>query len=93
MKNLAETNSELRAYIAGLKEEENRSKLVCIIVVGAVLLTILTIGVVCFIKKKYDEECLDDWDEDWDDEDECDGECCCTDSDVDDSVKVKPYEK
>ena len=84
MKTLSESSSELRAYIAGLREEENRNKLIGLIVVGSVL-----------IKKKNENDSFDDWDDEWDDDECCcdDDECCCTDSDVDKSVKVEPYEK
>ena len=44
------------------------------------------------LKTRMDDEYEEDWDYDWDDLDDefCeDDECCCTDKDVDDSVKVE----
>ena len=41
MKSLQETNSELKAYIAGLKEEENKNKLICLIIAGSVIIALL----------------------------------------------------
>lgn len=94
MKNLTETNAELKAYIAGLKEKENRNKLVGLVIAGSVIIALLVAGIVYLIKKRCDEECYDDWDDEWDDKyDECccGDECCCTDEDVDKSVKVEPF--
>lgn len=102
MKSLESTNAELKAYIAGLKEEENRKKLICLVVAGAVIIALLVVGIVLIVKNKCDDDWDDEWDDDWDDDDfdedeaEADnlsGECCCTDSDVDDSVKVKKFDK
>ena len=62
MKNLSENSSELRAYIAGLREEENRNKLIGLIVVGSVLIGLLAAAVVYLLKKKSEEEYFDDWD-------------------------------
>ena len=95
MKTLSESSSELRAYIAGLREEENRNKLIGLIVVGSVVIALLAPAIVYLIKKKNENDSFDDWDDEWDDDECCcdDDECCCTDSDVDKSVKVEPYEK
>ena len=68
---------------------------------GKFLMTTAALGAIAasayyFLWKKdaeADDDFDEDWDYDWDDmEDEfCEdnGECCCTDSDVDDSVKVE----
>ena len=61
MKNLTETNAELKAYIAGLKEKENRNKLVGLVIAGSVIIALLVAGIVYLIKKRCDEECYDDW--------------------------------
>ena len=75
MKMIGENSSELRAYIAGLREEENRNKLIGLIVIGSVIIALLATAVVYLLKKKSEEEYFDDWDEEWDDDDEC----CCED--------------
>ena len=53
------------------------------------LLLATLIAVVYLLKNKMndDEDFDEDWDTDWDDFDEND--CCCTDKDVDTSVKVE----
>ena len=91
------TPSDIKAYVAAMKEEENRGKLITIIAIGAVIIGLLTVGIVYLIKNNDDE--YDEWD-DWDDdndsdeyEEDADGECCCTDKDVDKSVKVEPIDK
>lgn len=93
MKNF-EAPMEIRAYLEGLKEKENRSKLICVIIAATLVIAALVVGIVYFIKRK-DDDFYDDWDDDWKDEDYdccCGDECFCTDSDVDKSVKVEPFE-
>lgn len=93
------TPSDIKAYVAAMKEEENRGKLITIIAIGAVIIGLLTVGIIYLIKNRNDDDEYDEWD-DWDDdndsdeyEEDADGECCCTDKDVDKSVKVEPIDK
>lgn len=85
----------LKERIIVLKDGEDRKTLFAVIALVAVVLVAVTAGVVYLLKTKMDDEYEDDWDYDWDDmEDEfedCDDscECCCTDNDVDASVKVE----
>ena len=67
----------LKEKIIVLKDGEDRKTLIAVIALVAAVL---------------DDEYEEDWDYDWDDLDDefCeDDECCCTDKDVDDSVKVE----
>ena len=71
----------LKEKIIVLKDGEDRKTLIAV-----------TAGVVYLLKTRMDDEYEEDWDYDWDDLDDefCeDDECCCTDKDVDDSVKVE----
>lgn len=85
----------LKERIIVLKESEDKKTLFAVVALVAVLLVAMTAGVVYLLKTKMDDEYEEDWDYDWDDLDdedfedfdECD--CCCTDKDVDDSVKVE----
>lgn len=82
---------ELKNVIMDLKSQEDKKNFYMMIGVIVAVLTIATLGIVWIVKKKMDEnyedwEC-DDWDEDWDEESELD--CCCSDKDVDHSVKVE----
>ena len=84
----------LKERIIVLKESEDKKTLFAVVALVAVLLIAMTAGVVYLLKTKMDDEYEEDWDYDWDDlEDEFeefdDCECCCTDKDVDDSVKVE----
>lgn len=90
--------SDFKSYITGLKDEENKQKLVTIIVICSFVIGILVVGVVYLIKSRGCD-CGYDYDDEWDDDeccdDECcdDDECCCTDRDVDKSVKVKKIDE
>ncbi|MCI8630466.1 MAG: hypothetical protein HFE57_13430 [Firmicutes bacterium] len=92
MKKYLESNTSLediKAAIRGIqKREDKRALYIFIAIVTAVLVAIL-IAVVYLLKNKMndDEDFDEDWDTDWDDFDEND--CCCTDKDVDTSVKVE----
>ncbi|MDO4530681.1 MAG: hypothetical protein Q4C06_01760 [Bacillota bacterium] len=84
----------LKERIIVLKEGEDKKTLIAVIALVTAVLIAVTVGVVYLLKTKMDDEYEEDWDYDWDDleedffeEDECD--CCCTDKDVDDSVKVE----
>lgn len=82
----------LKERIIVLKDGEDKKTLLAVIALVTAVLVAVTIGVVYLLKTRMDDEYEDDWDYDWDDlEDEfCDDdECCCTDKDVDDSVKVE----
>ena len=84
----------LKERIIILKDGEDKKTLFAVIALVSEVLIAVTVGVVYLLKTKMDDEYEEDWDYDWDDledefceDDEC--ECCCTDSDVDDSVKVE----
>ena len=84
----------LKDRIIILKDGEDKKTLFAVIALVAAVLIAVTVGVVYLLKTKMDDEYEEDWDYDWDDleeefceDDEC--ECCCTDNDVDDSVKVE----
>ena len=85
----------LKERIIVLKESEDKKTLFAVVALVAVLLVAMTAGVVYLLKTKMDDEYEEDWDYDWDDLDDEDFEdfdeceCCCTDKDVDDSVKVE----
>ena len=77
----------LKEKIIVLKDGEDRKTLIAVIALVTAVLIAVTAGV-----DKMDDEYEEDWDYDWDDLDDefCeDDECCCTDKDVDDSVKVE----
>lgn len=96
MKNLNNLSpSDVKEYLSGLKNEENKNKLIAVIVIGSVVIGMLVAGIVYLIKCRYDECNCEDWDDEWDDDECCcdENECCCTDSDVDKSVKVKKMEE
>ena len=81
----------LKEKIIVLKDGEDRKTLIAVIALVAAVLIAVTAGVVYLLKTRMDDEYEEDWDYDWDDLDDefCeDDECCCTDMDVDDSVKV-----
>jgi hypothetical protein len=81
----------LKERIIILKDGEDKKTLFAVIALVTAVLIAVTVGVVYLLKTKMDDEYEEDWDYDWDDleEDFCEDECCCTDSDVDDSVKVE----
>ncbi len=82
----------LKDRIIILKGGEDRRTLFAVIALVSVVLIAVTVGVVYLLKTRMKDEYDEEWDYDWDDLDEelCDGdECCCTDKDVDDSVKVE----
>lgn len=85
--------SDFKAYITGLKDEENKHKLIAVIVICSVVIGLLAAGIIYLIKSRGCD-CDYDYDDDWDDDESCDDdECCCTDSDVDKSVKVKKIDE
>lgn len=84
----------LKERIIVLKDGEDKKTLFAVIVLVTAVLIAVTVGVVYLLKTRMDDEYEEEWDYDWDDmDDECceddDCECCCTDKDVDDSVKVE----
>lgn len=85
----------LKERIIVLRENEDKKTLFAVIALVAVVVLAVTAGVVYLLKTKMDDEYEEEWDYDWDDLDEDDFEdfddceCCCTDKDVDDSVKVE----
>ncbi len=84
----------LKERIIVLKDSDDKKTLFAVIALVTAVLIAVTAGVVYLLKTKMDDEYEEDWDYDWDDlEDEFeefdDCECCCTDKDVDDSVKVE----
>lgn len=92
MKKYLESNTSLEDIKAAIrsiqKREDKRALYIFIAIVTAILVATL-IAVVYLLKNKMndDEDFDEDWDTDWDDFDEND--CCCTDKDVDTSVKVE----
>ena len=87
---------DLKEKIIVLNEREDRKTTFIILAVITAALAVLAFGVIYLLKSKMDDDYDEDWDYDWDDLDDecCDGECgedecCCTDKDVDDSVKVE----
>lgn len=84
---------DLRERIVVLKDDTDKKTLIVVIALVAAVLIAVTASVVYLLKTRMDDEFDEDWDYDWDDmEDEfCEDtdECCCTDNDVDDSVKVE----
>ncbi|NLK37375.1 MAG: hypothetical protein GX299_04770 [Epulopiscium sp.] len=74
------------------KKENKKSFCVCTAIITAVLLAVIAATVYC-LKKKMEDDYDEDWDCDWDnlDEEDCDcgDDCCCTDKDVDTSIKVE----
>ncbi len=84
---------ELKDRIVVLRNDDAEKKTLFIVMaVIAAVLAVVALGVVYLLKTKMDDEYDEDWDYDWDDlEDEFsnEDECCCTDKDVDASVKVE----
>ncbi len=84
---------DLKERIVVLKDETDKKTLFAVIAIVAAVMIAVTAGVIYLLKTRMDDDFDEYWDYDWDDmEDEfCEdnGECCCTDSDVDDSVKVE----
>ncbi|WP_313528997.1 hypothetical protein [Anaerotignum sp.] len=73
-------------------DRDDKKTLFIVLAVLAAVFAAVALGVVYLLKTKMDDEYDEDWDYDWDDlEDEyCNEEdCCCTDKDVDASVKVE----
>lgn len=71
--------------------DDKKTVFIVLAIIAAVLAAV-ALGVVYLLKTKMDDEYDEDWDYDWDDlEDEyCnEDDCCCTDKDVNDSVKVE----
>ena len=82
----------LKEKIIVLKDGEDRKTLIAVIALVTAVLIAVTAGVVYLLKTRMDDEYEEDWDYDWDDLDDefCeDDECCCTDKDVDNSVKSR----
>lgn len=84
---------DLKDKIVVLHNDRDDKKTVFIVLaIIAAVLAAVALGVVYLLKTKMDDEYDEDWDYDWDDlEDEyCnEDDCCCTDKDVNDSVKVE----
>ncbi len=79
-----------------LQDRDNKKGIFALIAIAVAVLALAAVAVVYLMKTKMQDEYDEDWDYDWDDlddecfDDECDDEtCCCTDRDVDDSVKVE----
>lgn len=93
MKKFMENTSsidDLKSAIMDLQKREDKKGFYIFIAIITALLIATLCMVVCFLKKKIDEDCDEDWNCDWDGDcadDEYD--CCCTDKDVDTSVKVE----
>ena len=83
----------LKERIIVLKDSDDKKTLFAVIALVAAVLIAVTVGVVYLLKTKMDDEYEEEWDYDWDDleeeYEECEDECCCTDKDVDASVKVE----
>ncbi len=74
------------------KDDDEKKTLFFVMAVLAAVLAVVALGVIYLLKTKMEDEYDGDWDYDWDDlEDEyCnEDDCCCTDTDVDASVKVE----
>ena len=67
----------LKEKIIVLKDGEDRKTLIAVIALVAAVLIAVTAGVVYLLKTRMDDEYEED------------DECCSTDKDVDDSVKVE----
>ena len=82
---------DLKEKIVVLQDKDEKKTLFIALAVASAVLAVVALGVVYLLKTKMDDEYDEDWDYDWDDLDDecCDDECCCTDKDVDDSVKVE----
>lgn len=75
-------------------DRDDKKTLFIVLSVIAAVLAVVALGVVYLLKTKMDDEYDEDWDYDWDDleEEYCncnEDDCCCTDKDVDASVKVE----
>ena len=85
----------LRDRIIVLKDGDDKKPLYILIAIVALALIAVAFGVVYLLNNKMEDDYEDEWDYDWDDEEEdekdeaADAECCCTDTDVDDSVKIE----
>ncbi len=78
----------LKEKIVVLKEKDDDKKTIYLVIaVIAVALIAVAMGVVYLLNNKMEDEYEDEWDYDWDDLD--DDACCCTDSDVDDTVEIE----
>ncbi|WMI81707.1 hypothetical protein [Anaerotignum sp. MB30-C6] len=84
---------DLKDRIVVLHNDRDDKKTVFIVLgIIAAVLAVVALTVVYLLKTKMDDEYDEDWDFDWDSlEDEyCnEDDCCCTDKDVDASVKVE----
>ena len=83
--------NDLKEKIVVLQDRDDKKTMFFVLAAAVAVLAVVTLGVVYLLKTKMDYENEEDWDYDWDDlDDECfEDECCCTDHDVDDSVKVE----
>ncbi|MEA4815663.1 MAG: hypothetical protein VB120_02250 [Lachnospiraceae bacterium] len=86
---------ELKKAIQEAKKGENK---IAMFIFGGLIIILLfaaVSGIVWLIRsnchKNHDDWDMDDWDEDYDEDWDMEEECCCTDEDVDDSVKVKKF--
>lgn len=100
MKRFADISSfeDLKNSLAAVQKRDDNKAMY--IFAGVVCLAIVAaaIAIIYFVKRNADDDIYaDDWDDDWDEDinfysdgSACaDGECCCSDSDVDKSVKVE----
>lgn len=85
------TLGDLREKIVILKDDDDKKNIFLILAILTAVLAMVSLGVVYLLKTKMHDDYDEDWDYDWDDLDDecCDDDCCCTDSDVDSSVKVE----
>ena len=80
---------DLKERIVVLKDETDKKTLFAVIAIVAAVMIAVTAGVIYLLKTRMDDDLDYDWDDMEDEFCEDNGECCCTDSDVDDSVKVE----
>ena len=86
----ATSMDDLKNAIVDLQKREDKKGFYIFIAIITALLIATLCMVVCFLKKKMNDDYDEDWDCDWDDDSaENDFDCCCTDKDVDTSVKVE----
>ncbi len=84
---------DLKDAVLKIQKKQDKKAFYAFIAIVTTVLLATVLGVVYLLKRKMEDDYDEDWDCcDWDEfeEDECgDGECCCTDKDVDTSVKVE----
>lgn len=88
--------SDLKNAIGEIKKSQDKKNFYIFIGITVTLLTAIIAAIIWFSQKETEAD--DDWEDDWEDEDfegyddeqECnENECCCTDKDIDKSVKVE----